>query len=308
MSTQINDAMLVKLTLRALVRSAKNDRMSRDTAAREHMSEAAVSVRQELLPIADLKAAGITSVSDLIATQGKLSKLRVDHTMPWSQDGWRILPACDYDAYVAKANPLIEELAMHRDRVADEWVSRILPVCQAAHNGNFRPELYPPATTIRAKIRADIQFQPLTTDFRCAALSSMVAAQLKQQAESRVQAAIAANNLQLGNELVNHLNTLAERLANPEGRITDAIISNVTTLLERMPSLNLNNDPMTHAIWSETHEKLKRIDTKMLKANDTIRSSVASIAAGLATRHARKLSAAAPAPDAQLGSSAMAAA
>jgi hypothetical protein len=285
----MNPAFLAKLTVHGLTRSAQSSDLTETLAAREGMSTHAIAVSQTLLPMQDLKDAGITSVAELFNVQGQLSKLHRENTLPWSNDGWRILPTLAYEKYNDKAHALIARLHQLRHTVATEWDSRILPVCRQAHSHRYRPELYPSAVGILQRVDATLAYMPLSTDFRTEIIGAEIAAQLSAQANDRLSRAVADSNKQVASALLEMLAALVATLENPKGKLYDSIFENLRGFLDRMPALNLNNDPSIAEFRQAVAGSIGRLSPAQIRATPAIRSHAAALTSATVTTFARRL-------------------
>jgi hypothetical protein len=299
----MNPALIAKLTVHGLTRSAQSRDLTETLAHREGMSLDSVAVSQKLLPMDALKLAGIHSVAELFTTCGTLSKFHRDNTLPWDNEGGRILPAVHYDKYQTAIGKLIERLHLLRDTVADQWDTQILPVCRAAHSHRFKPELYPTRIGILQKVDATIAYSPLSTDFRTDILGEAVAAQLSAQAADRLSAAVSTSNKQIAAALLDMLQKVVDIMANPKGKLYDSLFSNLREFLDRMPALNLNNDPTIADLRQAVGAKIARYSMETVRQFPAMRGSLASTATSTIATYARKLqipmptSAQAPAQD-----------
>ena len=292
----MNPALIANLTIHGLTRTAKSRDLTETLAHREGMSLDALAVSQRLLPMQDLKEAGITCVAELFTVQGTLSKFHRDNTLPWDNEGGRILPAVHYDKYQTTLNTLIARLHALRDTVADQWDTRILPVCRAAHGHRFKPELYPTRLGILQKVDATVAYSPLSTDFRTDILGEAVAAQLSAQAADRLAQAVTQSNKMIAAALLDMLQKVVDVMENPKGKLYQSLFSNLREFLDRMPALNLNNDPTLADLRQTVASKIARFSMESVRQFPSMRGSLASTASSTIATYARKLQIALPTP------------
>lgn len=178
------------------------------------------------------------------------------HTLPWTDEGWRILPSAEYLNYTAEMRKLESQF---RAAVAD-FVNDY-PQHQAAAavalNGLYRAEEYPPAAALADKYTWSIEVSPIpaAADFRVA-LDSEQTDIIRARITDRVTAGITAAVADLYQRIKDAVSHAAEKFAEPDAIFRDSLITNLADLADLLPRLNLTNDPALAAIGAEIRATL----------------------------------------------------
>lgn len=207
-------------------------------------------------------------------------------TLPWSDEGYRILPASLYFQLAGQMKEFERQFYTAVDEFLAEYpvyIEQVRPALSAL----FRPEDYPDAQQIRNKfeIRLDILPIPNGEDFRVA-LSDEQRARISREIDAQVRASLEKGTRELWMRLRKLVEHMVARLQEPEGRLYASVVDNIVDLIEVMPDLNLTNDPALHAFADEIRTRLCAASAKELKNNDLLRSTTVQDAADIASRMA----------------------
>lgn len=172
---------------------------------------------------------------------GALYDYHIKHTLPWLDDGLRMLPSEVYPDYTENMRKLQNEAKQAVDNLANNWHSEIAQ--DSFRLGPlFNSDDYP--VDIASKYGVNIQFMPVPSagDFRVD-IDPSDAASLEQaikDAESGVAGYII-------DQLLDPLRAAANKLSVPIGEpgaiFRDSLIENLVEVTERLPRLNINDDP-----------------------------------------------------------------
>lgn len=214
-------------------------------------------------------------------------------TLPWSQDGSRILPTAMFETYdgdMKQAKDKYEAavrdfLAIYPNEV-QEARSRLGDL--------FNENDYPDVHDIESKFVWQYVFSPLPTsdDFRVS-MSQEMADQIKKQYEEHAAEQIKLANNDLWQRAYGVISHMAERLEafgdkasdKPNGRIKTfqvSTIENVKELAQSLKGLNISQDPDLDKLADEMIEQLTQYDSDDLKTDTLIRQRVAKTAKKMA--------------------------
>lgn len=180
------------------------------------------------------------------------------HTVPWLDDGVRMLKAADYFEFAQGARALIARATAASEVLADNWTDEV-----AADEVRFRRYAtvtglatmfnvadYPTASQIRGMFNAEVKFFPVpqSSDFRVEI--SDADREVMDNAVRQVEADVTKYVLA---EILDPVKKLVEKLKIPIGAtdgagkrigiFRDSILENLTDIIERAPKLNINDDP-----------------------------------------------------------------
>jgi hypothetical protein len=198
------------------------------------------------------------------------------HTLPWLDDGLRLLPAHLYADFTSSLRQRIHAAEQEADNLALVWHSEINN--DALRLGNlFNPNDYPDATEIRNYWSISTRFLPVptTNDFRTQIDPQDVASLQQEIAEAEQNAAsyVLQSMLEPMEYAVQRLKEYENR---PGQRFHESIINNMVEVASRMEKVNISDDPNIAA----SIRQLKPLalscamNTTAIKENDATRASV----------------------------------
>lgn len=275
MTTNITEsAMLSRLSV-SLWTARRHDKRLSDEVATNHGAQSDAGRYNKLLLSKDALAE-----TSKIASAAR--EFHYTNTLPWMDDGYRILPAANFWHYGEKMR------AYHAD--FDSAVAKFLdgyPSFKADArvrlNGMFREDDYPDEQRIRAKFDFDVGTMPLpqAADFRVS-LNDGEVARIKSEIEQRTQAAIDGAVRDLWQRIRATVEHIAERLelyrvsgGKVENPFRDSLIENARELVGLLPRLNVTGDPDLDRITREIDMKLCALDPQTLRESDVLRGKVA---------------------------------
>lgn len=212
-------------------------------------------------------------------------------TLPWSDDGCRLLPSINYLHFcdVMRAHQARIETAV-RAFVPDYPAA--IDLARKQLNGMFNEEDYPPVSQIADRFGMVIKFQPVPEgkDFRVE-LGKEHVTQLRQQIDADTQGAIDAAMEEAFGQLFDATAHMIEMLTakDPKRSIKDVLVENTRETVERVKRLNLTNNPKLVKYGDEIIEKLCASNGQTLRSVETVRESVAREAARLTAELAKEI-------------------
>jgi hypothetical protein len=203
-------------------------------------------------------------------------------TLPWGDNGERLLPATLFEKYTNAIRDHRTEFDRHvRDFVRDYPQLKVDAINRLG--GMYEPTDYPPVDDIVGRFSIAVEFTPVpvANDFRVN-LNADYIDTIKRDIEQRMvgrQKEAMKNAWSRMREVVSHIH---ERLADKDKTFRDSLISNAEELLEILPALNIANDPDLAAAAEEVKELLVHPDR--LRQDVTLRSQTADRAADILAR------------------------
>lgn len=179
----------------------------------------------------------------------------IRNTVPWLDDGMRILASDHYMEYAAGIRPLISEAEAAADRLQSVWASEVandkLRLGDLWQEGDYPKD-------VRSRYGVALRFLPVPSksDFRV---------QISDVDKASLDAAIkeAEENVTtyLLKEITTPVRALAARLSEFTGakgqRWHNSLVDNVIDLVERIPRLNVNKDPTITALSLELRQLIR---------------------------------------------------
>lgn len=218
---------------------------------------------------------------------GEIRQYHYDKTLPWSNDGARLLPSklfMDYSTWLRgsrdKFNTLVRDL-----------VAKYPTEVQAARNRlgtMYDPRDYPDPHEIASKFAVDVEFVPVpdAKDFRVE-VTNDVANKIRESITKAVeqrQAQAVKDCYRRVHEVVQKIH---ERLSDPKAIFKDSLIENARDLMAVLPGLNITDDPVLTALHTDITNMVS-VTPRTLRNSPSIRARVAAEAGEILGRNVWK--------------------
>ena len=203
-----------------------------------------------------------------------------DHSLPWTDEGSRILPTAAHFDYTAKMRDYrhqYEALAdSHFIGRLKEWVEW----AKKEHNGTFNESEYLSGDQLRKKFGFTTEFTPIPSgeDFRVQ-LSAEEMADMTAQVDNRVALAVKDAHRDLWGRLVAPVAAMVERLSNPDHKFKDSLVGNIREIVGLIPALNLTGDTALESFRQQVERDLSHWNPDTLREVQDTRKHVADKAA-----------------------------
>lgn len=209
----------------------------------------------------------------------KASAIRTFHreqTLPWGDNGDRILPAKNFLDYMNQMNSLIAD---YEDEINSFMASydRAIADAQIKLNTLYNPNDYPSKEEMRAKFSVTTTLNPVPeenhiTDMNLGGIPDgqmeAIRAQINSDVVSRHEEAI--------KELVQRAKDAVQRIVHTLSEAKDKVfrntmVTNISDMIELFPKLNYTNDPRINDIIREMQSLV--IDPDSLRSDDIAREN-----------------------------------
>jgi len=265
--------MLVRLTI-SQWSARKFDRKVSDKVARDYGASSDAGRYSKVL-IAEEAIQAIAKAANEARTY------HYENTLPWRDDGARILPAAQFERY----SKSLREFRAKFDQAVSDFVPRYSDYVEAAKgrlNGMFEPSDYPQSHELADRYSFETTIDPIpdAPDFRVA-LQAEDAAAIQASIEARNRVALDAAMRDVWTRLHDTVSRVAERLTDPDAIFRDSLIENLTGLVKVLPALNLTSDPGLTRLADEVQAKILRFAPDTLRAHKPTRAQVAEDASAI---------------------------
>ena len=257
MGHRITDkAMLVRLNIRQWTGRKLDRSASRELADVKGAQADVARVNKDLV---DRDAVKRVSA---VATEAR--DYHYAHTLPWRDDGARLLPVALFDDYRRAMRRIEDRFTVAAQELIDAYDS-LRADAPYRLGALFNAADYPTATEIHDRFAFHVAVDPVPDagDFRVS-LADEELQGIRAEIENRNEKAIADANRDLWDRLHGCVSALAERLANgtPDGKpkiFRDSLIQNARDLCGILPALNVTGDPELARLADEVRDKLTEI-------------------------------------------------
>jgi hypothetical protein len=210
------------------------------------------------------------------------------NTLPWADNGPRILPSANYFDYTAK----MREFKAQFEAAVQSFLQMYpqLVIDQQARLGDmYDANDYPAPALLQDKYRFVTGFLPMPEagDFRVD-ISQMEVDKIRSEIEDRNNTLLENSMKDLWQRLYENVERMAERLGadrvDPKsGKIKakifrDSLVDNLIDLCSLLPKLNLTHDPKLEEMRQMVEGKLCGAGADELRDNDSLRRETAASA------------------------------
>lgn len=278
-TTLPDKAMLVSITICAWTARRHDKRLSDEVALRNHADRDAGRYNKHL--IAKEALATISAIAN------EARSFHYTNTLPWHDNGYRILPTANYMAYTQAMAAFRSRFtsaiaAFLRDYDRHVWDAR------QRLGAMFNPADYPNRTELadRFAFERDFMALPVGKDFRLA-LQEDERDRIRAQIDARLSAATANATRDLYMRIALVVEHMANRLSSygvdpVTGKVRsafrDSLVENVRDLVDLLPRLNVLGDAHLDALRQRMADQLCPTEPQTLREDPIARQQTAAAA------------------------------
>lgn len=208
----------------------------------------------------------------------------INNTLPWMDDGVRVLPSNLYFDFVAEFNQMKSDAMGKVEALANVWDQAVLND-QALLGAMWNADDYPSREEMVSKFAIRLVYQPIpnSADFRIDIDDAD-----KQALDNALSEVEAKATEYVANRLLEPLKAMIEKLSIPIGAdgsiFRDTLVSNMREACEQAKKLNINNVEAIDRVADEILSQLEHITPDTLRESDAVRSSTASKLSDIQTK------------------------
>lgn len=275
METIKEKAMLVDLSISVYTARKFDKKVTREVADQHHTTDKAGRYNKNLLPI------DAPSYKAVMQASGAARTKHYALTLPWSDEGSRILPSQAYMKYTTALRACHGEFNAAVANFQADY-PQLRDNALAVLNGLANLDDYPSEQELAKCFKFRTQFLPFpdAEDFRVTGTAIDTDA-IKAQIEADTKTAISGAMNELYRRLFTVVNHMATKLADSDSIFRDSLVNNIVELCELLPSLNLTNDPVLNTI-RETIEESLIVSPDVLRNSKVVRNDIRAKAEAIA--------------------------
>ena len=271
-------AMLAKLVIHSYGNRVTENGVADEIAEEKKMTTAsALTVRKRIIPRSELtlavKSAGIS-----------LRQIHHTLTVPFTEDGWDLLPSALYFEYKKQVGEYIEKRKAAAEKLATA-LPKIKEDAKVALGELWNDIEWPDAATLPWKYRVEILYRPIPQGAHL--LVDVAEDELKRvqaQVEAQTWEAVQAGVREVVARLVEVVGHMVEKLkayhiteeGKTEGAFRDSLVTNIKDILEIAPALNLTGDKKVASFIAAVEKELTAHTANELRDSDAVREAVAA--------------------------------
>jgi len=257
----------------AVYSGRKQDKRTQEevTNAKGAASKRAASVYKSLF-------AECKELDDITKFQARARQMHYKMTLPWSDNGTRIIPVAEFKAYEESMNEYSEEFRNLVDKFLDKYDT--LVAAAAFQLGTlFDRKEYLTREQVGNRFSFNVATSPLPTsgDFRLD-IESEVQQDLIDMYEKRLSDQVAKANQDAWSRLYEVLTRMSDRLTTDEDgkkrKFHDTLVSNAEELCDLLTRLNIAKDPSLERARARLQDTLVGVSPDALRKEDSTRVEV----------------------------------
>ena len=265
-----HDAMLVSLRITAWSGRLYDRQASNQVAAHHDAAASAGRYNKRLLPKAAFAA--------LTATMSESRSQHYANSLPWDDQGSRLLTVANYERYTELLDRLRERMVRERARFIEDYDDNV-DQSRLDLGRLFRIEDYPSKEALRGRFGIRYRVTPVPdADHFMAKLASDDTARVKRDIEHQIEERLHDAVGDLYRRLGEAVERVSERLQESgDGKplvFRDSMISNIRDLVDVVPRLNIFGDDRLAQLCEQVKERIASADPNTLRPSGQFNPNV----------------------------------
>lgn len=214
----------------------------------------------------------------LTSMAGRIRQKHYDLTLPWLDNGGRLLPSKLFSKYQQEIGQLKDEYRQKVDSFIPLYDSHLIADARSRLGTMYEPGDYPPGATLRRKFSVDIDIiaVPQASDFRVE-VGDTERRRIQEEITERMELRQREAMLDAWARVRRVVSTIHARMSAPKTIIHDSLIDNAQELVQLLPGLNIIDDPMLAEVTHDITNNLL-VDVWKLRKSATTRKALAKAA------------------------------
>ena len=264
------DAMLVSLRIAAWSGRLYDRQASNHVAVHHDASASAGRYNKRLLPKAAFAA--------LTATMSSTRSCHYENSLPWDDQGSRLLTVANYERYTELLDGLRERMVRERARFIEDYDDNI-DQARLDLGRLFRIEDYSSKEALQGKFGIRYRIVPVPdADHFMAKLASNDTERVKRDIERQVQEQLHDAVGDLYRRMGEAVERVSERLCeDDQGKplvFRDTMIENIRGLVDVVPRLNIFGDDQLARLCEQVKDRIAHADPDTLRPSRSFNPSV----------------------------------
>ena len=196
-----------------------------------------------------------------------------EHTLPWGDNGDRLLSSELYFAYTKRMQEYKNLFEVEVQEFLNNY-SRLIEQAKVKLNGLFNDNDYPSRSKLEPKFYYTISVLPIPTsdDFRVG-LNENEVEKIKANIDEAYSARLKQSINNIYKRVFDALQRIVEKLTEKDSIFRDSLIDNVKELCDVLPLLNVTEDKNVETLIEEIKSTICKADPETLRVNKKERLS-----------------------------------
>lgn len=259
------DAMLVNLRITAWLGQLYDRQASAHVAVHHNANVDAGRYNKRLLPKSAFAA--------IAKTMNEARTSHYTNTLPWDDQGNRLLPVDNYDRYIETIDNLIERMIRQRAHFIKDYEDNI-DQARIDLGKLFRIEEYPSREALQSRfaIEYKISSVPNANHF-VARLAAKDTKRVKRKIERKIRKRLNNALDDLYRRLGESVERVSDRLQEDENGkplvFRDSMIENIRSLVDIVPRLNIFDDENLARLCEQVEDRIANVDPDELRPSQS---------------------------------------
>lgn len=197
------------------------------------------------------------------------------NTLPWSDNGARILPSKNYFEYVRKMSSIKDE----REGYVRTFIQNFEVYKEESKlrlNGLYKESDYPAIYDLEDKYSFEYSITPIPSgnDFRID-IGGMEMQKIREELEEKVKISQGKAVQDLWYRLKDAIQHIVARLSDKDAVFRDSLIENIIELTQILPRLNFTDDPDLEDMRREIEQSICTVSPQNLRSDANLRKNTA---------------------------------
>ena len=215
------------------------------------------------------------ATKEVVQLAGSLRNEHRNLTMPWDDGAYRLLPTSLHPTYTQRMDYLIDKRFDAVTRLLNNWEDYI-DEARTRLGQLFDADAYPSKHEMQQTLTQEYAFIPVPNakhfvlDSMKADLQESIKADFDKHIQAKIERTVLNIYARLREVTSNMADKLSDDLDEEDGKpkvFRDTLVTNVTDLLELLPSLNLTGNAEITEIGAELSKALEGVKAKNLRPN-----------------------------------------
>lgn len=257
--------MLARLSISTWTATKRDPKVSREVIQTHNAKTTAGSFNKKL--------ADSYLLNDFNSLANEARRIHSSYTLPWGDDGSRILPCEMYLKYSHEMNAVTDKMEMVANKIASN-LPTIKHHAQIRLGDMYNESDFPTEDELRSKFSIKIHITPIPSsdDWRVQ-IDEEHRKMLADNLEAEYKSAIDNAMRDTWDRLYQAINKLVERLSNDSNKIHESTLTNALELVDILPMLNITGDADLYTMTEEIRGKIRGADIDGLRKDKALRKN-----------------------------------
>jgi len=216
------------------------------------------------------------AMNDIRRAGGESRRHHYKWTLPWQDDGSRILPAAVYFDYMQEQNEYIQRFEKAVAAFAKKYRDH---VCDAQANlgGLFDSKDYPTTAELASKFSLSVAINPIPDgkDFRVELTAEEIKT-IREDIEQRTAATLETATLDLLERLSSAVVDLRDRISGQDPIFRDSLLGHLGDVVALVPKLNVTGNANIERLCKRAAALINKNDPQVLRKDPNARGKLMS--------------------------------